>query len=237
MAAVPALLRPGRTVAQVERDMRWLCQSLGSGNAEHLSLVLGVRRANNAALHLREDFVPWPDHRFELGDLVSILLETNADGGLFSALGRYFSLGPARETELFYWDLACRMQDHAASQSEADLSLCNMLAFWCRRDTERMDRIFRQSGLMREKWDRKQSGSTYGKITLRKAAESCQNIYTPKTESDYSIEIRQKPKEKPDFSRYTLDDTGNAARFYDIFGKSVRYCYPEKRWHYYDSRR
>ena len=128
-------------------------------------------------------------------------------------------------------------QDHAASQSEADLSLCNMLAFWCRRDTARMDRIFRQSGLMREKWDRKQSGSTYGKITLRKAAESCQNIYTPKTESNYSIEIRQKPKEKPDFSRYTLDDTGNAARFYDIFGKSVRYCYPEKRWYYYDSRR
>ena len=123
MAAVPALLRPGRTIAQVERDMRWLCQSLGSGNAEHLSLALGVRTANDAALHLREDFVPWPDHRLEYGDLVSILLETNADGGLFSALGRYFSLGPARETDLFDWDLACRVQDHAASQMKPGVNV------------------------------------------------------------------------------------------------------------------
>lgn len=38
------------------------------------------------------------------------------------------------------------------SQSEADLALCTILAFWCGGDTEQMDRLFRQSDLMREKW-------------------------------------------------------------------------------------
>ncbi len=65
------------------------------------------------------------------------------------------------------------------SQSEADIALCNVLAFWCNRDTVQMDRLFRQSGLMRNKWDRKQSNSTYGALTIGKAARECQNVYTP----------------------------------------------------------
>lgn len=136
MAAVPALLRPGRTIAQVDRDLRWLCQSLGSGNADHQSLTLGIRTNTNAALHLRESFVPWPDHQLAPGDLISILLETNADGGLFSALGRYFYLGCAREEDLFYWDLACRMQDHAAAQMKPGISvrqICDSTTAFIRR--------------------------------------------------------------------------------------------------------
>src|SRR5207302_522329 len=40
------------------------------------------------------------------------------------------------------------------SPSEADLSLCSLLAFWTGPDAERIDRLFRKSGLMREKWTR-----------------------------------------------------------------------------------
>lgn len=43
-----------------------------------------------------------------------------------------------------------------------------MLAFWTGEDAALMDEIFRSSGLMREKWDRKQSGTRYGAITLQK---------------------------------------------------------------------
>jgi len=43
------------------------------------------------------------------------------------------------------------MNDH----SRADLALCGMLAFWCGGDPERIDRLFRRSDLMREKWDRR----------------------------------------------------------------------------------
>ena len=44
--------------------------------------------------------------------------------------------------------------DYASDDSRADLALCSLLAFWTDGDTERMDRLFRQSGLMREKWNR-----------------------------------------------------------------------------------
>ena len=65
------------------------------------------------------------------------------------------------------------------SQSEADQALCNLLAFWTGRDAARMDALFRQSGMMREKWDRKQRGTTYGAITIQKAIDTCQEVYTP----------------------------------------------------------
>lgn len=70
-----------------------------------------------------------------------------------------------------------------ASQSEADLALCSHLAFWTGKDAAKMDSMFRQSGLMRDKWDRQQSGTTYGSITIQKAIENCKEVYTPKAEA------------------------------------------------------
>ena len=55
--------------------------------------------------------------------------------------------------------------------SVADMSLCEMLAFACNRDPDQMDRIFRQSALMREKWNEKRGALTYGEITIAKAIE------------------------------------------------------------------
>ncbi len=40
---------------------------------------------------------------------------------------------------------------HYTSQSEADLALCNFLAFWTGGDAARIDRLFRRSGLYRPK--------------------------------------------------------------------------------------
>lgn len=65
------------------------------------------------------------------------------------------------------------------SQSEADMALCRALAFWTGRDAQQMDRLFRRSGLMREKWDRPQCGSTYGAITIANAIKGCSKVYTP----------------------------------------------------------
>lgn len=65
-----------------------------------------------------------------------------------------------------------------SSPSEADLALCSHLAFWTGRDASKMDAMFRLSGLMREKWDRKQSGTTYGAITIQKAIDQCREVYT-----------------------------------------------------------
>ncbi len=77
-------------------------------------------------------------------------------------------------------------RDHG-SQSEADLALCNHLAFYTGKDPGRMDRLFRQSGLMREKWDEKHSsdGSTYGAMTIRRAIAGTREVYTPGGRSGY----------------------------------------------------
>lgn len=66
-----------------------------------------------------------------------------------------------------------------SSQSEADMSLCNILAFWCGRDADKMEQIFRSSGLYRDKWDRPQAGSTYGRITTDNAINHCVEVYEP----------------------------------------------------------
>ena len=70
-------------------------------------------------------------------------------------------------------------QDYFDSQSDADMALVSMLAFWCGCVEEQIDRIFRTSGLMRDKWDRMTGDSTYGQITIRNAVISCAEIYRP----------------------------------------------------------
>ena len=72
-------------------------------------------------------------------------------------------------------------QDAYSSQSEADMALCCRLAFWSGKDKAQMDRLFRQSGLFREKWDAKHhaSGATYGEETLDKACELTEDTYAP----------------------------------------------------------
>lgn len=65
------------------------------------------------------------------------------------------------------------------SQSEGDQAFCNHLAFWTGRDAGRMDRIFRSSGLMRDKWDEQHGKTTYGNMTINKAIADCSNTYEP----------------------------------------------------------
>ena len=61
--------------------------------------------------------------------------------------------------------------------SEADLALCNLLAFWAGPDPGHIDRLFRQSGLMRDKWDSPRGESTYGRDTIEKALNGRTEFY------------------------------------------------------------
>ena len=61
--------------------------------------------------------------------------------------------------------------------SEADLALCNLLAFWFGPDPARIDRAFRGSGLMRAKWDSPRGETTYGAQTIETALEGRTEFY------------------------------------------------------------
>ena len=68
---------------------------------------------------------------------------------------------------------------YGGDQSRADQALCNILAFWCGGNPEQIDRIFRQSGLMRDKWDEKRGATTYGERTITEAVNGCGSFYDP----------------------------------------------------------
>jgi putative DNA primase/helicase len=64
-----------------------------------------------------------------------------------------------------------------ASDSEADLALCSMLAFWTGPDEERISSLVAKSGLAREKWNRED----YRRRTIVRALEGMTSFYEPGT--------------------------------------------------------
>lgn len=120
------------------------------------------------------------------------------------------------------------------SQSEADLAFANDLAFWTGRDFKKMDSIYRQSNLMRPKWDERRGKTTYGTATLNKAINETNNVYQKKREvKKYIFNFDKQKPNKPKPAR-SWDDTGNADRMMDLFGSAIRYSYIDKVWYIYN---
>lgn len=65
------------------------------------------------------------------------------------------------------------------------MALCCLLAFWTGGDPQQMDRLFRESGLMRSKWDEQHyaDGSTYGEKTIERAIAGTSEFYEPDCDS------------------------------------------------------
>ena len=71
-------------------------------------------------------------------------------------------------------------KDDIFDRSSAVQALCNHLAFWTGKNCVRIDRLFRQSGLMYWKWDRdeyKVDGFLHKTVTG--AIATCKNVYKP----------------------------------------------------------
>ena len=83
------------------------------------------------------------------------------------------------------------------SPSNADLALCNILAFWTNHDAQKIDSIFRQSKLYRSKWDSKRGATTYGEMTIQKAIEGTPNGFESNRDRKLNISFTEaKPKMK-----------------------------------------
>jgi putative DNA primase/helicase len=64
------------------------------------------------------------------------------------------------------------LTDWGGDWSAADLYLVARLSYWTGGDGRRVDRLFRQSGLMREKWMSRRGPGTYGERTIQEALRS-----------------------------------------------------------------
>lgn len=149
-------------------------------------------------------------------------------------------------------------EDLYDSQSDADMALLSILAFWCGCDEEQMDRIFRTSGLMRDKWDRRQAGTTYGAISIRNTVNTCAAVYVPVNAQDIVDEEftnldpeSKSPEFQPDITKLTLsldemaphtnprygrDEIGMGNMFADFFKPIARYNSERGIWYVYDGK-
>lgn len=151
----------------------------------------------------------------------------------------------SKQGKLFSDLMDGNFESYYNSHSEADLALCNILVFWLGRNPDAVDGVFRTSGLMRDKWDSKRSGSTYGALTVQKAIAECAAVYGEKNvpAKNYSVTVsadgtpRASDEDGREIKLYTMDDTGNAQRMFDNYGGRLRYSYIEKSWYYWDERR
>ncbi len=129
--------------------------------------------------------------------------------------------------------------DASGDDSVADLALCAILAFWTGRDGARMDRLFRQSGLVRNKWDERRGASTYGSATIEKAIANCSDVYKPRlrvvrsnSEEDGADHVPPTSTEAVHFT-----DMWNAQRFVAEHGSDIRWCKSLGGWLVWDGGR
>lgn len=109
-----------------------------------------------------------------------------------------------------------------------------MLAFWCGGDTDQMDRLFRESGLMREKWDRED----YRTATLDKAVAMTTEFYKPLSVSDARFDFSTPgvflsqvcPENNP---RYPWTEIGYGRLFADCYRDIARFVPERKSWYCY----
>jgi hypothetical protein len=75
--------------------------------------------------------------------------------------------------------------DGYTSQSQADLALCSLIAFYTGADPVKINEVFMGSGLYRSKWNR----DDYRDSTIAKALEGMTEFYTPSKPSNISKEL------------------------------------------------
>lgn len=136
----------------------------------------------------------------------------------------------------------------SGDHSSDDMALCNYLAFWTAKSATRMDVMFRESGLIRDKWDRityGDTGETYGERTIAKAIASTTSTIldtitqyddfsfniTGENVDDKSVEDEIKEKKK-----FRLTELGNAERIAFEYGHIIKYV-SEIGWMLWDGKR
>lgn len=108
-------------------------------------------------------------------ELIKLALRSGGAGVQFGAKAGFKHLWEADKAVLVHSYPAFSGEGY--DQSAADAALMLHLAFWTGRDMARMDRLFRRSGLMREKYGQR---ADYRKSTIEGAARQCKAVYDHK---------------------------------------------------------
>ncbi|CUB57419.1 hypothetical protein BN2127_JRS10_04113 [Bacillus subtilis] len=132
--------------------------------------------------------------------------------------------------------------DHSGS----DQALCNHLAFWTGNSAPRMDSMFRESSLIRDKWDVihfSDTNETYGERTIAEAISSTPTTILDNKQQfeefsfDFHNDEDSEDEARPTNRKFMLTEMGNAERIVAEYGHVIRfvngsgwYTWDGKRW-------
>ncbi|MGH0943820.1 phage/plasmid primase, P4 family [Bacillus mycoides] len=131
--------------------------------------------------------------------------------------------------------------DHSAS----DLSLCNHLAFWTGNSAPRMDAMFRETSLIRDKWDVihfSDTNETYGERTIATAISSTSTTILDNKQQfeefsfDFLGEDAVEVVEEKQKKKFRLTELGNAERIAYEYGHVIKYV-SDIGWYIWDGKR
>ena len=140
------------------------------------------------------------------------------------------------------------------SQSEADLAICNILAFWTGKDERIIDSIVRRSSIYRDKWDERRGQCTYGEWTIGRAIRDTTEVYSPgrpkqkqppvsaqPPDADLGYDqlygpVVEEPIENIFYGEDTTSDLGRSRIFAKRFKDVLRWCADMKSWLIWDGK-
>jgi putative DNA primase/helicase len=133
---------------------------------------------------------------------------------------------------------------HFNSASEADSSVVFTLAYFTK-DAAQIDRIFRRSQLMRDKWDQKHGSESYGQRTIAKALSKVTKQYEPKKKRAATPKPGSQPPANLGFPKAAIDwdfksdqtENAMAVEFIDSNQTKLRYVPSWKKWLAWDGKR
>lgn len=132
---------------------------------------------------------------------------------------------------------------YSDDDSAADIALCNHLAFWTGNDAQRMDRMFRQSKLYRDKWERNaRTGESYGEGTIARAIAITTKTYQPgygangngdhvTTASTTETAVIRTETPSLDVLHYRAEDGGILDAWLDLHGENWIFSVGHDRWY------
>ncbi len=122
--------------------------------------------------------------------LLALAMKSGGAGAMFAMKASFKDLWEAKPEVLsrFYAGSAVGEFDHSA----ADSALLSHLAFWTGKDLPRMDRLFRQSGLMRDKYATR---ADYRQDSIGNAARLCRKVYDQPPPSVPAVASGERPHE------------------------------------------
>lgn len=126
------------------------------------------------------------------------------------------------------------------SNSEADLALVSILAFYCNGNRKQVDRLYRQSALARFKWDEVHGNKTYGEMTIDTALSGMKNFYSPivppLASEDFNDRLSHLENMNPENTqKYPWTDIGSGMLFADFYQDKLCYVPERKSWFYYEN--